>query len=367
MANNQQNQKHSQFDDLLELLPSCICAVVFLILLLWDVCRALKRRAHWTPGVALVLSALTIQMVGLIDFWDMRYKDHNQEKLEDVSILLTEDQLILDCRRLMMCVFIGYLFPGMVRSGWTCVWSDVGGLVLAVVLHMVLELYFVWKFNRTKQSESFWFLVSGTTLFISSVLLLLLLSCAVLAGKTIRKIISKKVPLAVSYCSFPEKRLCDNIGDHVLKCWIVVRASQPDYVMARSVFTSLAGLVVTVSGLIFVVKWNCIHLPRHNYDMMHRITVGIEFSFVLVGWIVIFFRWVIAVMYFPRNPCFLYYLEDFWTRSLVELKEDLDRHLNGQLYRQKRIRERTFGQSVMVSFITVVRLHSVLLPMRIWL
>ena len=205
MANNQQNQKHSQFDDLLELLPSCICAVVFLILLLWDVCRALKRRAHWTPGVALVLSALTIQMVGLIDFWDMRYKDHNQEKLEDVSILLTEDQLILDCRRLMMCVFIGYLFPGMVRSGWTRVWSDVGGLVLAVVLHMVLELYFVWKFNRTKQSESFWFLVSGTTLFISSVLLLLLLSCAVLAGKTIRKIISKKVPLAVSYCSFPEK------------------------------------------------------------------------------------------------------------------------------------------------------------------
>ena len=178
---------------------------MFLILLLWDVCRALKRRAHWTPGLALILSTLTIQIIGLIDFWDMRYKDHNQEKLEDVSILLTEDQLILDCRRLMMCVFIGYLFPGMVRSGWTRVWSDVGGLVLAVVLHMVLELYFVWKFNRTKQSESFWFLVSGTTLFISSVLLLLLLSCAVLAGKTIRKIISKKVPLAVSYCSFPEK------------------------------------------------------------------------------------------------------------------------------------------------------------------
>lgn len=271
-----------------------------------------------------------------------------------------------------MCVFVGYLLPGMVQSGWTRVWSDIGGLVLAVILHMVLELYFVWKFKKVSpgpsdQNESYWFLASGTTLFISCVLLLVLLTCAVLAGKTIRKITSQKVPSALSCCNSHEKRGCDNIGDHVLKCWIVVRASQPDYIMARSVFSSFAGFLVTVSVLTFIVKWKCIHLPRHDYDMVHKITVAIEFAFVLVGWIVIFFRWVIAVMYFPRNPYFLFHLEDFWTRSLVEVKEDLDRHLKGRLYRLKRIRERTFWESVMVNFITVGRLHSLLFPMRIWL
>jgi hypothetical protein len=365
------NYPHIHFDDILELLPSCVCAVLFLILLLWDVYKALKRRALWTPGVALVLSALTIQMLGLIDFWDIRYKDQKQDKNKEAADLLREDQLVIDCRRLMICVFIGYLLPGMVRSGWFRVWSDIGGLVLAVLLHMLFELYFVWKFipGPSKQSESFWFFVSGTTLFTSTVLLLLLLSCAVLAGKTIRKLISLKVPVALSCCNSPEKRVCDNIGDHVLKCWIVVRASQPDYVMARSVFSPLAGLVVTVSVVIFVVKWICIHLPRRDYDIVHRITVGIEFAFVLVGWIVILFRWLTAVIYFPRNPYSLFYLEDFWTRSLVELKEDLDRHLKGRgrLYRLKRIRQRTFGQSVMVNFLTGIRLHSLLLPMRIWL
>jgi hypothetical protein len=100
--------------------------------------------------------------------------------------------------------------------------------------------------------------------------------------------------------------------------------------------------------------------------MVHRITVSIEFAFVHVGWIVIFFRWVIAVMYFPRNPYFLFHLEDFWTRSLAEVKEYLDRHLKGRLYQLKGIRERKFWQSVMVNFITVGRLHSLLFPTRIW-
>jgi len=71
---------HSHFDGILELLSSSVCAILILILLAWDVCKALKRRAHWIPGVALVLSALTIQMLALIDFWDIRYMDHKQKK-----------------------------------------------------------------------------------------------------------------------------------------------------------------------------------------------------------------------------------------------------------------------------------------------
>jgi hypothetical protein len=73
---------------------------------------------------------------------------------------------------------------------------------------------------------------------------------------------SQKVPLALSSCcSSAEDRLCENIEDHVLKAWIVVRASQPDYIMARSVFSAFAGVVVTVCLVLLVVKW--IYVPFH--------------------------------------------------------------------------------------------------------
>jgi len=71
---------HSHFGGILELLSSSVCTILILILLVWDVCKALKRRAHWIPSVALVLSALTIQMLGLIDFWDIRYMDHKRKR-----------------------------------------------------------------------------------------------------------------------------------------------------------------------------------------------------------------------------------------------------------------------------------------------
>jgi hypothetical protein len=56
---------------------------------------------------------------------------------------------------------------------------------------------------------------------------------------------------------------------------------------------------------------------------MDRLVYAIQFAFVVVGSIVVVFRWLTAVFYFPKDVrCFLYF-EDFWTRSLVQQKDDL--------------------------------------------
>lgn len=89
---------------------------------------------------------------------------------------------------------------------------------------------------------------SSANLFIVIISLVSLLRCVVLASKSIHNMISLNIPLALSCCyNFGEgqKPQCCSIGDHVLKCWISVRASQPEHIMVGSVFSSFVGLVVT--------------------------------------------------------------------------------------------------------------------------
>lgn len=187
----------------------------------------------------------------------------------------------------MICVLIGYLLPGMVRSSFTNFESNIRALTLTIIIHLMSEVYFFQNVNKQEllacpsPSPGFevvspspssaqvdsqfpfwrlsyhqWFLESSATLSTFIVLLVFLLTCAVLAGKSIGNIISRNVPLALSCCcnsAEGHKLQCHSIGDHILKCWIVVRASQPDYIIARSVFSSFVGLVVTVCIVFFVV------------------------------------------------------------------------------------------------------------------
>ena len=177
---------------------------------------------------------------------------------------------------------------------------------------------------------------------------------------------SQKIPLALSCCcNFPEKQEC-NIEIHVLKCFIVTRASQPDYIIARSVFSSFACMVNTVCFVFIVIKWiwRLIIIPRHSWKFEYYY---IQFVFILLGWTVLLFRWFTAVLYFPKNVWCLFHLEDFWTRSILDMKNDLDGHLTARLFRKKKLLERTPLESIVVNLITTVRLHSLFLIMGLWL
>lgn len=312
-------------------LSSSICAVIFITLVLSDVWKAYRRKATWIPGRALVLSAITIQLLLFIDHLDVSVNSSDQYLKDMQLILLVEEQLLIDSRRVMMCVFIAYLLPGIVSRGLRSVWGDVGALALIVIAHMAYEAYFLLTYDRWVVSEAYeeywhrydfgsveWLIPSYIAVSLAMILLVVLLSCAVIAGKSIRNTTSQKVPSVLS--SSCENRLCSNIKDHVLRSWIVVRVSQPDYIMARSVFSAFAGVVVTVCDVLLLVKWKHVPLPHYPFDITVYAT---HFIFVVVGSIVVVIRWFTAVFYFPKDVGYLLYCEDFWTRELVQQKDDL--------------------------------------------
>jgi hypothetical protein len=60
-------------------------------------------------------------------------------------------------------------------------------------------------------------------------------------------------------------------------------------------------------------------------------------------------------------------MEDFWTRSIAEMKDDIDTQPKSQLYIKKRNRGRTLLANFLVTLVAKFGLHSWLIPMRIWL
>jgi len=117
-------------------LASCVSAVIFISLLSLDVWKGLQKKSSWIPGQALVLSALIIQLFIFIDYLDASINSSNLILKYIQSILLVKEQLFIDNRRVMMCVFIAYLFPRMVTPGLRTVWGDIGALTLSVIGHM---------------------------------------------------------------------------------------------------------------------------------------------------------------------------------------------------------------------------------------
>eukprot|EP00253_Pinus_taeda_P020278 PITA_20278 len=358
-----------------------VCALIFTILLSLDAYKAFKRKAHWIPSESLVLSALIIQLLTFIDNYNLNVNS-NDKNLKDLQVYsLVVNPLRFNIRRVMICIFISYLLPGVVRSGLRTVWSDIGALALSVLWHMTYEVYFLHKLIKEETASTFnqriwrhckscrmWFTVSYFILFTALVLLVVLLTCAVIAGKSIRNVISQKVPLALSCCSnYPEKQKCHNIENHVLKCWVVNRASQPDYIMARSVFVSFAGLVSTVCFVLLVAIWAWEFSFWLTFNIVGYVIYLVTLIFILIGWIVVLYRWFTAVLYFPRGVQRLFHMEDFWTRSIVDMKNDVDAYSAPGLFREKRKLERAAIESIVVNLITTFRLNALLFITVLWL
>lgn len=350
----------------IDLLSGCVCVIILFLLLSLDAWRAIKRKARWFPGGFLVLGALTIQFIS-----SANYSTNNGfSAIEDVEGLNCPIiQLVIDSGRLVICVFIAYLLPGFVSSRFRSVWANIGALAISVQAHVLSDMY-----SPDNVSVN----VFNVILCTSITLLLLVSICTVLAGKTIRININQKVHSLVSSCTN-----CGNIGDHVLRCWIVVRCSQPEYIMARSVLSSLTGLLVTVCVILMVVKWSfldnikwslfaknhsisaCNELLRNGTFLpLNQITFLIQLAFVFIGWVVVSFRWLTAVRCFQRDQGCSFQVEDFWTKSLIDLQYG---PLNGRLFQEKRNRDRPLLEGYIVDLMIAVRLHSLLLSIGLLL
>ncbi|GLJ17765.1 hypothetical protein SUGI_0310100 [Cryptomeria japonica] len=144
MATDQTQQNWTNFSsDVTKLVCSLLGLGYFIYLIQKDARGAYKKRAYWNPGNAFVLSALTIQVLSYLNS-SITVNISDKPNFEEVAMLFS-NHLLIDSGRLTICVFMGYLLPGMARSGSGGDWGDIFALAISLFTDIVSELYFLHK------------------------------------------------------------------------------------------------------------------------------------------------------------------------------------------------------------------------------
>ncbi|GLJ14468.1 hypothetical protein SUGI_0233980 [Cryptomeria japonica] len=331
--------------DAIKLVCSLLGLAYFIYLIKSDAHQAYRKRAHWIPGNAFILSALTIQVLSYLDSSTVNISD--KPSYSEMALLLG-NHLLIESERLIICVFMGYLLPGMARPGSGGQWGDISALTITLFTDITSELYFLhkskdlfqllvvqktvlkveydYKFDMAREfkkqtSIRAWFMVSSVGILVSVIFLTLFLGCAIIAGNTIRGILSERISVALS--TKEKENSWKGFEEEVLSSWIVARACRPEYVIARSVLSSGAGMVVTLRIIFSLVKFSFVQyksvvLRYDGLDELRKVRLVLQCVFVLIGWIAVCWRWITAVLYFPRlqNTRRFFAVEDFWTRAI---------------------------------------------------
>ncbi|GLJ14461.1 hypothetical protein SUGI_0233820 [Cryptomeria japonica] len=305
--------------DVIKLVCSLLGLAYFIYLIQSDAQKAYKKRAHWIPGNAFILSALTIQVLSYLDTSTVNISDKPNYK---EMILLLGNHLLIESQRLIICVFMGYLLPGMARPGSGGQWGDISALAITLITDITTELYFLHEskdlfrlltnrktVQKTDYNSNFdmaaefekqpsirtWFMVSSVGILVSVIFLILFLVCAIVAGNTIRGILSQRISAALSSEKTENSWKWKWVEEEVFKSWIVARTCRPEYVIARSVLSSGAGMVVTLRIILSILKFNFVQyksvlLLNDGLDELRKARLVFQYAFVLVGWTVVCWR-----------------------------------------------------------------------------
>lgn len=298
--------------------------VVFISLLGVDTLKALRRRAHWIPGDALVLSALTIQVMNLLNSQNTFFKQVLENPVgEQWNGEVVKSYLFyIHCGRVMLCVLVAYFLPGMARPGYEDSWGKLAALGLSIFLHISSEMLTVnrhlgqaGKIPTRTYSFYFWphanhvsevsFIVSAVIITISLVCLILLLSCATIANKSIRNIITQRIPsILAAQSDAANQNSREAVEHHVLKSWVLLCGCYPETVIAKSVLSSSASFVVTVCILCSILGWifqGPVVKGFGSAAFWSEFTATVlQVVFILIGWAVIGWRWFTSVVYYGR-------------------------------------------------------------------
>ncbi|GLJ07996.1 hypothetical protein SUGI_0079260 [Cryptomeria japonica] len=257
------------------------------------------RGAFWVPGEALVLTGLTIQILGYIEAQNINVT----EKKREIQSLV-ESQLSIDCARVTMCVFVGFLLPRMASASSGTRWSNILALLISISTHISTEVYVIHNAKDVrplKEERVSWFIGSGGVLLLSIIGLIVLLGYVVIAGKFISENLSRRIPHSLSEDKYSiDEDKSENVEEaqkrfeyEILRTWVVTRVCQPEYVIARSMFSAATGGIVTCCVALFVVK---VILLR---SLVNRVPLfSLQCVFILIGWTFIFYRWWTSVIYF---------------------------------------------------------------------
>lgn len=337
-------------EDYAELVGFLLGTLAFIVLIGLDLRNAIKKGAHWVPGRALVLSALTIQIMNFVE---------NQSGLLDEILegsepwnneIVKNNLFMIHTSRVMLCVLVAYFLPGMARPGSEEKWTKIAAIGLTVFIDIFSELnsarshlansprsrlprsskrsnfFYSWPEGKAVSQVSFF--VSGVIISLTLIWLILLLICAAIASKSIRNITTQKIPIILAEPA--ENSGWKGVEDHVLKSWIVARSCYPESIVARSALASSAALGVTICILSSIVGWIVqgpkVTFHRNAAFWLKFIITILEVIFILIGWAIIGFRWITSVAYYgrriPNQECCKYFeVEDYWTRHIVDLQE----------------------------------------------
>lgn len=323
-----------------------VAAIVFITLIGLDTLKALKKGLYWIPADALVLTALTIQVLNLFNGQRVLFNQMLDNQLALEAEVVKNYLFMIHTSRVMLCVLVAYLLPGMARSGGEDSWGNLAALILSIFLHIPSDMFSVhrrlaghglylhskhyfWPHaNKVTQTS---FIVSDVIISVSLVWLIVLLSSAVIANKSIRDIIRQKIPKFLSWQSNGTDYSWETVEDQVLKSWIVARACYPEYIIARSVLTTSAATIITICISSSIIGWlvqgPIIRISGANSFFKFPATI-LEVVFCIIGWAIISCRSLTSLAYYGRwrrqkeeRWCSFFMVEDFWTRHILELQE----------------------------------------------
>ncbi|XP_057854918.2 uncharacterized protein LOC131064696 [Cryptomeria japonica] len=315
--------------------------------------RAWKKKQHWIPCHSFLLGALTLLLLTLLNMPSaVLHFPQDDKNIWDIPTkkmccpeFISRRMLVL-AGRVSLCVVMGCMLPGLAspRSSTLSLWSDIAALIIscsAPVLHLFHEFYIITASlfasaydNYYDRSSLLKLWIVPTTVLVAFIILILLLVCAALASITVHKIVSHKIPLILSNSpsqintiahSYSES-FWERVEDQVVKSWIAVCTSNPQYIIARSILSSSVALAITVCNAILVFE-----VVRTKFKVsIHMI---FHWLVIVLGSTVIYWRWITAVVFCPRTvekkwaSIIKYFqIEDFWKRYLLELKDGHKSH-----------------------------------------
>jgi hypothetical protein len=318
----------------------------FLLLLLGlDAWRSKSKKTHWIPGDSLVLGALSLQLLGLVSRPFVNISDSeklNTESVEKISELILSNMFVTLSGRAVMCVFMGNMVADVARSRDRKVWSDMSALAISatgVLIHLSYEIYIVFihwlKDPFLWNSSIVLYLVINIIILVSIVLVVLLLGCAVFASKSIQEVVAQRIPVLLSRSEHRNPGSVvwwDTVEEHAVRSWITARTHQPQYIIARSILISSIGFLVTIC-VVFCLGFSIwgwikargiVNSEDDGFDWLRVIVVVLQWIFILPGWAIVCWRWLTAVVFYPRRLTLkqFFRLEDFWTRAMLELQEE---------------------------------------------
>ncbi|KAH9325324.1 hypothetical protein KI387_005502 [Taxus chinensis] len=266
---------------------------IFIIVFLLDIWRARSNIAHWIPGKTVILG-LTIHLVHLIGVFKSMQSTANKIKIYGA--------------RLSLYIFAGCLLPGMAMPGSISRYFNIATIFGSLGFHIAMEIkknYYVWKEKSLRR-----FIVYHGVLTVSITFLFLFLTLVVLAGKAIRERLSISIPIILSQNDENEnvpEDVWESFEVEVLKTRIIARACQPEYVLARSLCSTIAAFTAFICDVVFVFKVVYLKSVFGDDDdgddegFLTALIFWLQCVFITIGSAVIFYRWLMAVFYFSTS------------------------------------------------------------------